>query len=868
MFPAIKPSRRASGALFLCMTVLTSLGYAEPDDEVVEHYLREHRMDTLLEVQLEERIAKAQSEAERVDLGEELSSLYLRQLRELEAGNPYRAIVLNRGEALVARLGQAPLYELRLELLIDSYASHEQDIELHRLGLLDSGRRDAARQAMSESIRGFKRIFTMVETELSKLDRRSAQPMSSQMIQRVNEQVDLLRRHRSLASYYSGWGEYSLAVLDNRHVGDDAYFAFGHLLGSEGGIPQSKDLPRAALQYEHVARSAIGVAMCYAQSESPSLAEAWIDALLDSQDITPVVRSAAMSRKLQILASSKEWHEANKYAREMMREMASDTGRDARISVSDARYITMRALDERASRSLPDASKDEAGKLARLGLEQLVELGEIGHIVDLYQRYGSLPLLSEGFVSNYAVALGALNAADAGSAVPGYLDIAQIFNQALKASDSKDYPKLREDCRLKFAYALIRGDRPQDAINPCKRVIDTTLSDEAKQEARWLMINAYDRMNVIANQASSQELDQAVRAYVEAYPSTPRTARLIMRHAMRGTIDDTVAIDTLSAIDDADPIAVPARRTLVRLMYQRLRAMGFTDQRSLVDVRRRISWLTNQPIDPEDADGSRARLDTLRLGIDLALRSIPADTNDAEMLIEQARTMIDSAPDRAAIESELAYQEIQIALIQKRQDQAVSMIEPLRLLDEQRADEAQVLVLNALIDLWSIRKDARLAGFIEQLGSPVIARVTPKVPAQISLQTSALIEVVSHAAKLLADTTGEQQHLELAGRLSRQVLQRGQPSEAGLRRTAQIADELEDDPTGLEAWLRLLAAYPTEDDLWFEARYESLAIMSRIDPQRANETFQQFRVLNPQLGPSPWGEWIAALFPQSPDENP
>lgn len=864
MFRATSPSKLFKYAVSVLLAVTAPISVGEPGDEVVEQYLRENRMDTLLEVQLEERLEQAESDEERTALGEELSSLYLRQLRELNADDPYRELTINRAISLVNRLDQVPLYDLRLELQIISFVAHEQDIELYRLGLLERDRQLLSRQAMTESARAFDRISASIEPELSRLDRRRAQPMGSEEAQATNNRIDELRRFLSLASYYKGWSEYALAVLDDRHVGDDAFIAFGRLLGADGVVPQSKDLPRAAVEYEHVARSAIGIAMCHAQSESASLAITWIDTLLGSDELTPDVRQAAQSRKLQILAGAGEWYEAEVFAREILRER----GQDASLTVPDARFIAMKALDQRANRSASRGNSDSMNNLARLGLEQLVELGEIGHIVDLYSRYGSLPLLKEGFIPNYAQALGALNAADAGEANPGYLAIAELFSQALKSGDASDYPKQREDCTLKFAYALIRGDRPQDAIEPCNRVLNGSLDPDAKQEARWLMINAFDRINVLANRGSSPELDEAVRAYIEAYPSTSRTAKLILRYAMRGTIDDTVAIDTLSAISDDDPIAIPARRTLVRLIYEQLRTTGFTDQQRILDARRRIVWLTHQPPAADSIEDSRARLDILRLGIDLALRSVPPDVGGARMMIEQARSMLDAAPDRARIEGELAYQDIQIALFEKRQDQAVALIEPLRQIDEQRANDAEVLVLNALIDLWSNRKDARLAGFVVKLGSPVLSRVTPKAPAQIGLQTSALIETVAHAALLLAETGTDEDQLEHASRLSRQILDRGQPSEPGLRRTAQIAAELKDAATELEAWLRLLAAYQPKDDEWFEARYQSLALMQRLDPVRAKQTFVQFKVLNPELGPAPWNTRIAELFAEPIGQDP
>ncbi len=857
-----KHARIVRNGLLALLVATTPPAFAQSGDEVVEQYLREHRMDTLLEVQLEQRIEEAEDETQREALAEQLSSLYVRQLRELDASDPYRQLVFNRAQTLAARMSQAPLYELRLELLISMYTQHEQAIELYRLGLLSPESKSSARESLIEVERQLERMLGSVEPDLTLLDRRRAQPMGSDESRQIDERIESLRRHRSLASYYLGWSIYGLAVLDDRHVSDDALIAFGRLLGADGSVPQSKELSRALLEYEHVSRSAIGVAMCYAQSDSANLATSWLDSLLDSQDLQADVRDAARSRKLQVLAGAGEWYNAELQAREMM------LNEDSAISVADARYIAMKALDYRASRSASASKNADADKLARLALEQLVDSGEIGHIVDLYNRYGSLPNLAEGFIPNYAKALGALNAAQAGEQSPGYLAIAELFSQALKSTDAKDHPKHREDCTLKYAYALIRGDRPSDAIEQCQRVIDSTLDPEAMQEARWLIIAAHDSLNTKQNKPTSQALDEAVRDYVKAYPSTQRTAKLVLRHAMRGTVDETVAIDTLSNIADDDPIAIPARRVLVRLLYQRLRTMGFSDQRLLLDTRRQINWLLVQQLPQDQPEESRSRLNTLRLGIDLALRSVPADTGAAEMMIEQASSLLEAAEDTAATSGELEYQRIRIALNQKRHDQAVAMLDPLRAIDASRAQEAEVLVLNALVELWSQRTDSRLAGFIVELGTPVLARVTPKSPERIGLQTSALIETVCHAAKQLADATDDQAQLRLASRLAKQILERGQPSEPGLRRSAQIAKELDDQPMQLESWLRLLAAYPIDDDQWYEARYESLAVMAEVDPDRAKQTFEQFRVLNPQLGPEPWSDQYLLLFPGYTSQSP
>ncbi len=862
MYPATPLTKPFAVVLFW---VCAGLATANPQDQAVESYLRAARMDTLLEVQLESRLEASGDPAERAALGEELSQLYLRLLRELDHSDPYRVLLLNRASDLVQRITDAPMYELRLELLISAYGAQEESIELHRLRLLGAAQREDAREAMLQTSRGLRALLSTLEPKLNRLDRRRTQPLGEDEARRVAIEIDDLRRQRSLAHYYLGWAGYGLAVLEDRHVGDDVFISFGWILGNEGGMPQSIELGQAALEYEHVARSAIGVALCYAQSDGGSLAQSWLTTLLDSTAIEPAVREAAEYRLLQVYAMSRDWFDANQYARLIIKQRD-----DVRaIRTGDARFLAIRALDSRLGGPPGQGGEQEATKLAQFGIEQLVELGEIGHVVDLYQRYEHLPLLAQGFIPNYARALAQLNRLESGEASTGFLDIAEQLRQALGAGDADDYPDHREDCQLKLAYALIRGDRPEDALVQCDQVIERSLRDSAIEEARWLKIGAYDRSNVLSGRDASAELDRAVRAYVEAYPSTPRTAKLVLRHAMRGTIDQQLAIETLASITDDDPIAIPARRALVQLQYRMLRAKNDGDLDLLRDTRQRIAWLVDQNgTDTGKEDASQANIAILRIGIDLALRDDPADTGSARAMIGILERLVDLSSSLRSVEPELLMRRLQIAMYEGRIERALALVDELRSLDPRQGEQAEILVLNELIELWGQVPNPILARNLVDLGVVVLARLTPPAPEPIGLQVSGLMEVVIHGAVFSEQRQSNPADLSLALRLAKQILLRGQPSESGLLRTASVAAQLGDTQTELEAWLRLLAAYPIDEDRWYEARYESLRVMQLIDPIRARDTFVQFRVLNPALGPSPWDERIGGLFGVSPSTGP
>lgn len=842
--------------LILALAMLAPILCAGPADEQVELYLRDHGMRALLEVQLESRLDAAENADDRAEIAEDLAQLYLEQLRAIDGEDPYRQVLVIRARTLLDRVSAAPLYDLRIELFVHDFASYEDAIELYQLGLLDETNRVQAIGAFVEITRGLRAIMSAIEPELNRLTRRRGQPMGSDEARGVASQIEVRRRQHSLAAYYLGWSGYGIAVLDNRHVDDNTFIAFAWLLGGEGGMPQQIELRHAALEYEHVARAAIGVAMCYAQSENESLAQSWLYELIESNAVSEEVRQAAQSRKLRVLAAERDWYETHTFIYEI-----SDADEGQYLSVPDARFVAMRALDSRVSGLPGKGGEEHAIKVAQLGIEHLVGRGEIGHVVNLYQRYEHLPLLASGFIPNYARALAQLEQLETGSQQGRYLDIAEQFTQALGSSDASEYPLQREDCCLKLAYTLVRADRPQDAIKQCDQIIERSIRDDAIEEARWLKIAALDRQNVIAGKPSSQALDDAVRAFVEAYPDAPRTTKLVLRHAMRGTLDERFAIQTLAGIPESDPIAIPARRTLVQLQYQTLRGVGFADLAMLKSTRGLIDWLLEQTSETvPDQNTARTDMAILRIGIDLALRDTPSDPQRARVLIEMAQSRLDALPSMTQLEAELMVRSVQVALIEEQVDLAMATVDRLRQVDQEQAEYAELLILNTVIERWDATRQMTDAERLSGFGVSVLARMTPKAPERIGIQTSRLAEVISDAAEMLGSAREDTRMTELAMRLAKQILERGSPSEPGLRRTARLAEVLNDQESQLEAWLRLLASYPQDDERWYEARYESLRVMLLSDPMQARETYEQFRVLNPTLGPAPWNERIASLF--------
>jgi hypothetical protein len=852
-------SRNAILCMVLLIGAFGALSVASPGDDEVGAFLKRQNMLGLLEVQLNERIRDAKDQNERVELAEQLAQLYLDRLRSFGHDDPYREIVLNQANAFVAGMSSIPMYDLRISLLIESYLMVESKVELARLELLDQEDRASAIDRLTVTNRTLGTLSSKLDPAVELLERSIARSNRG-TDESASNKLSSLRRNRSLAHYYHAWTGYSLAVLKDQHVPRDVFLSFGWLLGAKGEMPQFSSFNKSTLEFEHVARSAIGLALAYAQSEDAPAGRSWGRLVVESKFTDPDSVRVAQDRLLQIMAMDKDWTDAYRWALTIEKER----GKDSQMKVGDARFLALRSLGALGSSRVGRGGSSEAKKVARYAIEQLVGQGEIGHVLDLYRRFDSLPLVADSFITLYARALGELNKADGESGSGMYASVAALFAQALDAPDADRFPNERDDCALKLAFAEIRSGRPKEAIKVSDRLIKQSTNDATIEEARWIRIAAIDSVDTTAGRVSSQELEDAVREYILAYPSTARSAKLILRHAMQGTIDPAIAIDTLSQITDDDPIALPARRTLVGLQYKQLRATGFADEIVLGEVLEMIRWTDEHTPDEIAGDNdARARMGTIRIGIDLAMRATPVDIDLAMLLVERGMGLLSYDPTLAKYRSELVYRQVEIATADDRVDDAMDLLDELEPLDSGKAGSARVVIFNDTIRRWQSQQTTKVAKRLTVLGPVVLAKSSPPYPEPLGIQGSAVGEAIAQAGMYLWTSRQDVDGRDLAFRVSLMVLARGQPSESGLRLTVVLANETGDQAHELEAWLRLLAAYPSTTTRWYEARYESLRVMVELDPIRARKAYAQYTVLHPSLGPEPYNTKIAVLFGDS-----
>ncbi|MFK7882942.1 MAG: hypothetical protein AB8F26_02010 [Phycisphaerales bacterium] len=828
--------RNAAVILFaLVVFVQGAVANLDPTDAA----LQDAELFDVLEARLIQRLQEASGDVERTKTIARLADVYVQLLRDLPAGSGKRATVADRAWDLVDRAGERQASELRLMLLIDGYVEIERAVALLEIGLLS--KEDQGRHAIE--LARINAWFESISSSTGSV-RGANSSQDPEVVRRAEEAI----RVRSLSNYYAGWSGLLLSILEDRRPADTVQNHFGWLLGSEGGLPKLDDVRDSALALDHVARSAVGVARAKHRSGDSVLAGIWIAKVIESESASDRVRQQAITRRLRMLAEDRSWSDL---ARSLYEIQGTGSNREP-LSTQDARYFAFRALAE-----IQGGMSGPVIKVAEFAVEDLVERGEIGHILELRDRFGSLPTLGDGFVARYADGLERLAAAEQSGSPIRYLDAAAVFRRAIDASDANRFESQRADSSLKRVYCLVRGGRPAEAAVEAGEFIEQTSNSEAREEAAWLFIIALETAGDVQRES---DLESAVIEYLAEYAGSERARMLLVRYASAGLLEDSELVERLRGIPEGDRVIGEAKRILVGMMYRDWIASGRTDEELRSNMVVDIRWLWDDVSDRSiSKKNARSALGTARIAIELALSREPLDPE----LAEQALNRCDAALD-ADIELEGMAPEIQLRRVEwltaiDQLEEAVGASEVLRFAGSKLSDEADRMILAAAFRRVDNDRDDSLATqIVLNVGVRVIDGMMPLAPEPLGIRTSSLVSRLIEVA--VAQGTEPPSHHQLALRLGRVLLERGMPTAQTVRELAAVARVQADQETELLAWSVLLAASDAEDESWWESRYQSLRLIRLDNPTRAEEIYQQHKLLYPMPGVLPWTRMIDELF--------
>ena len=869
-------------------------------DDALEAYLHRLELSTLLAEHLSERLAAAPRD-QRAVIADRLARLYVKLLEQATDADS-RTRWEQKAQALLNEVPEAEGFELRISLSRALYTRAEDTCERRRLRLAAESEIAEAERILRQLEPQLRDISIKVHRRVDTLERIEKQgDATDELIQQLAD----ARRVRSLAYYYAGWCSYYLAMLtESPPLAADAFKSFGWLLNSPNGRPATLDRVTPQLfRYEHVARAALGCALAASVRGNDAEAMSWIESIEESDELPDPVRAQILLRKISILGKAKRWSDLERTVRLARNSDRSGGGPNLKhLGVTEARMLAVVTLEADRTVAAPNIES-----LARIALGDLVAQGEVAHVLNLVDQFGTAPLGDTGFIVNYVRAVKAYDEArDAHKAVGGdpeepaadervitlYRTASGLLAATLGQPDAAQFkPERVRAASFAARAAFYAGDFAAAADGFYKAwelAAAESRSSPSAEEALWLAVVSLDR--AAAPPGASAELATKRSAtgamFLQNYPDSERSARLLLMRAAAGDVSDDEALRVLENFPKNSSMYEASRRQLARILYSRFRAatgserdfaaMRFiTVAEELLAIDRRAASNTANR-DPEA--GARAIVRARQL-LDALLGVTAPDADRAQSTLELIRTLaaISGAP-LAEHEPELVYRELQIAIAKKQDDRAAQLAEKLTQMpgaQREFAGAADRLLFRQAVTSLRAAGDAdrnHAAERAVRYGVRVLDRLGTE--GESGMAKLAVQSAVGEAAYVLWTATGgsatgggDEPMRDLSLRMDKEVLKASPSAADVLRRVTATAEAAGEERLALECWSVLLSAAASGSEQWFEARYHALRLISKLEPVRARDLLAQHRALFPNYGPAPWGERIRELEQSLPAAN-
>jgi len=856
-----------------------------PRADALETYLAARSLDGALAAHLRARLSVSQGD-ERSRIAESLGSLYVRMLEQAGTSDQRQAIE-GYCRSLLEVVPESDSFELRINLAKATYLQAEEMAERERLLMATPEERAEAERVLRQVGETLDVIALKVGRRVEALERQETSARDSD-VEAIRLQLGDARRLRSLARYYAGWTEYYLGLLTStpqRAV--KAMEHFGVILGAPAGRAATLDrASQGMLRYEHVARAAIGCALASSLLGNDSEAIRWIEAVEYAEGLSPAVASQVFGRKVTIYGAARRWADVDAAVR---RQREPERGKPVvHLSVGEARLLAVTALG--ASRKDQDRLmlREAAGRLAQVAFADLVARGEIGHVVDLVQKFGTMPLGDEGFITAFVRGIQAFEKArDAHRAsgqdpeapttttalINAYREAARLLAGIESAADIGVFVNEVGKARIRSGLALYYAGDLEKAAEQFQAAAQPPATADQRRDALWYGIVALDRGVDQGRPSLAMARDGLAMVYLKEFPTTPNAAKLLLRQTGAELLPDEKAIEILLAIDKSAPIYEAARRQAARLLYQAYRRAGPTrrdfaalrfaevgEEALQMEAARALT-----PGEPSAKEAGEAVVIRVRQLADALLAvSVPDVAR-----VQNALNVLDGVAhalslDLGGLGGELAYRRLQIGLATNDESMVRKSEDELLALSGAFVVAADRLLFRRASERFGVNPgDMQWARKVVRYGVRVLDSSRNAMEASDS-SSSALRNGVSRAAAALWNAEQDATMRDLALRLEKAQIATGLRTAEGLRRLAEVAEASGDSQTALDAWRDLIVGLDPSTQAWFEARYHSLRLLAELDPAKAREAMLQHKVLYPSFGPQPWGPLIQELDASMP----
>lgn len=859
---------------------------AEPAG-LVEAYMQRLGLKRLQAEDLAGRVQTATGK-DRVILAERLAKLYVGLLSESQSPADRRAWEA-RSRDLLKLVPEADSSELRLNLTKTLHLQATEMAERHRIRL-------ATPEEVGEAERVLRAIKPELDDIAQRVNRRVEQlelmEERGETSDKIADELADLRRVRSQAFYYLGWTNYYIALLTGADdAALDATKSFGWLLNSRGGRPPSLDrIPKGLFKYEHVARSAAGVGLATAMRGNHVAALAWLDAIEETAEISDAVRENLVTWRIAILSSSKRWADLERFVRLTRSSDRTGGGPNVKpLAVIPARLLAVSALEADGS-----LSGEVVGPLAAIAMGDLVSGGEISHVLDLTQRYGTAPIGEKGFVVNYVRGIqqyekartahkgaatgsvsgeGEESASDVPTSDPASIEAyrlaASLLKGAVEETDAGGFLVERGKASMLWGFSLFYSGQLVEAAARFSETAKIAATAEQSEEAMWLAVLSLDHAVEKGSAGLTKQRDELATLFLQTHPDSVHAAKLLLRRAMTGALESDEAIRILMGVEKDSSMYTPARQHAARLMYQQFRgARGserdFAAMRFVAVAEETLNMDRRTAMEAEGStavDAAQRVVARVRQILDALLGSQNVDAARAEAALETLSTVATSHKlDISGLASEITFRRVQIAIAKNDAETTSTLIDSLQSEGGQFATAAdQLMYKQAVTRRQRGEMKSEVLADIVKYGSRLAERMGSDAGSMKDAAVLSLHQVVAEAATELWRTRQDSAMLHAAVAVDTRLLAVQPRNQGALRRLASNSESTGNAARALECWRTLLAGLQSGSMEWFEARYESVRLLAATDAPRAKEALKQHVVLYPMYGPEPWGAKLKKL---------
>lgn len=884
------------------------------EQDRVADYLERLNLRGLLLDHLSASMRSADGES-RVKIAERLARHYASLLADAP-DEARRAELAAKAEGLLKMVPQARAYELRVGVLKTRYTSAEEGAERVRLRL--SG--PEARAEVVKSLSDVRTQLASLTADLTKKEEGLSRALDTAPADadRVERELADTRRWRSTAQYFAAWAGLYGALLEGASAtAAEAEKDFKAILAA-GDAPTPAKFDKGLLRYEHVARAAIGLAVCRGLQGQDVEATAWLDMVQESSTTDAGARAAVLRWRVTVLAGAGRWADLQRSVQKW--KSGADQPAPAvnlpkgAVTPADTGTldgVTARLLAVLALESRSPATQGVARSLARVAVGDLIARKQLGAVLDLARRYGADALTDPdapaSFIASYVRGMqaydGALTSAKAAgmnleepASTPAlanqFGEAAAQLTRAAESADGDSFKTERAAATAASARALFLSGKAREAAERFSLAFERArdAGDAASaQESLYLAVATLEKAGKhepgrVDQLAIEERIEQLSTLFIKTYPSSDRAVALTLRSIARTDRTDEEAVRVLRSVSRDSPAYESARRQLARLLYRLYRAAPapdrpFASARYLKVADEVFAFDRKQAIEARDAAVWPAvdrAVSTGRQMLDALLSVSPPDAGKAEQVMGGVRqVLITTGTPGAAWADEMDFRSVQIEVARGRLEKADALTDGLRA----RADSAKpgtealasarrfhaaarrVLLQNADAALRAAASDGEKAAAAARVlsnGLPLTDEIVPSREALREGASAAVVSRVAEAGATLWRTRRDAAARDAAIRLDRALVAARGPSGEPLTRLAELSEAAGDGAGALEAWRSLTGVLPEGSEQWHRAKYEAFRLLADSDAKGAASAVTQYLVLNPS-GPDPWHGKIKEL---------